>query len=118
MSVGGTSCDDYSPLEAVPVYSHLDINGIDAARWPDLTQIEAICRLSAHGDNLTQAMLEELLSAHPELEELQIPYNDKISDLTPLLGMENLQRVLVNRDMKKAVASLDGQDLPFEMEIW
>lgn len=118
MSVGGTNCDDYSPLEAVPVYSHLDLNGIDAARWPDLTQIETICRFSAHGDNLTQKKLEELLSAHPELEELQIPYNDKISDLTPLLGMENLQSVIVNRDMKKAVASLDGQDLPFEMEIW
>ena len=118
MSIGGTNCDDYSPLEAVPVYNFLDLNGVDAARWPDLTKVEELYRLSAHGDSLTQAKFEELLSAHPELEELQIPYNDKITDLTPLLGMENLQRLLVNRDMKKAIASLEGQDLLFEMEIW
>ena len=118
MSIGGTNCDDYSPLEAVPVFSYLDLNGVDAARWPDLSQVEALRRLSAHGDNLTQAKLEELLASHPELAELQIPHNEKITDLTPLLGMENLQRVLISRDMKKAVASLDGQDLPFELEIW
>ena len=49
---------------------------------------------------------------------LQIPYNNEITDLTPLLEMENLRYVLINRDMKQAAASLKGMDLPFELEIW
>ena len=118
LSVGGMSCDDYSPIEAIPVIGFLDLNGAPVSRWPDLTRIRELRSLSAHGDDLTQEDLETILAAHPELEELQIPYNEKIDDLTPLLGMEKLQRVIVDREMKKAVAGLEGRDLPFELEIW
>ena len=34
-----------------------------------------------------------------------------------LLELENLERVSVNRDMREAVASLDGQSYGFELEI-
>ena len=117
LSVGGTDCDDYSPIEAIPAIDHLDLNGAHCERWPDLTQIGALRSLSAHGDDLTQEMLEGILRAHPELEELQIPYNRKLSDLTPLLEMENLRYVLISADMNKAAASLEGKNRGFELEI-
>ena len=104
-------------IEAIPAIDHLDLNGAHCERWPDLTQIGALRSLSAHGDDLTQEMLEGILRAHPELEELQIPYNRKLSDLTPLLEMENLRYVLISADMNKAAASLEGKNRGFELEI-
>ncbi|MBR0040866.1 MAG: hypothetical protein IJP64_05755 [Oscillospiraceae bacterium] len=52
-----------------------------------------------------------------ELEELNIA-DTAVTDLTPLLELPTLRRVTVNGEMRAAIASLDGQDLPFELEIW
>ena len=118
LSLGGTDCGDYSPVEAVPAFVSLDLNGVKYPRWPDLTQIGSIRRLTAHGSDIKQEDLEALTEAHPEIEELQIPYNEKITDLTPLLELPELRRVIISGDMNRAVASLDGMGLPFELEIW
>ena len=118
LSVGVTDCEDYSPIEAVPALSDLDLNGVKYEKWPDLSRVGELRSLSAHGDELSQEAFEELLRAHPELEELQIPWSREIRDLTPLLGMEKLRRVVVSRDMEEAVATLDGTDCSFELEIF
>ena len=119
LSVGGLSeCEDYTPIAAIGVLRRLDLNGSDCANWPELTELREIRALSAHGSHMDQGLFEKIVAAHPELEELQIPYNEKVTDLTPLLGMENLRRVVINREMKEAAASLQGRQLPFELEIW
>ena len=118
LSVGGLSCEDYSPVASIGAFRWLDLNGADCEKWPDLTQLRVLRGLSAHGDGLDQALFEAVVAAHPELEELQIPYNEEITDLTPLLELRELRRVVINRDMKKAVDSLQGKQLGFELEIW
>lgn len=118
LSLGGTNCADYSAIGSIPVFRRLDLNSADCSKWLGVLDGREVYSLSAHGSHMDQAQFEALLAAHPELEELQIPYNNEITDLTPLLEMENLRQLLVNRDMKQAVASLDGKDLPFELEIW
>ena len=119
LSVGGTNCDDYGPIASIGVFSWLDLNSAEYKRWPDLAEIREIRALTAHNARLDQAALEKLVAAHPELEELQIPYNREITDLTPLLELNNLRYVLVNQqDMAKAIASLQGQSYSFRLEIW
>ena len=48
---------------------------------------------------------------------LDIPWNDKLTDLTPLLELENLQKVRISANMEAAQASLDGADYNFRLEI-
>lgn len=118
LSLGGTGCSDYSCLANIPVYRRLDLNGVRCEQWLDALSSCEVYTLTIHGCQMDQAQFERLAAEHGELKELQIPYNEKITDLTPLLGMENLQSVLISRDMKKAVAGIEGQNLPFELEIW
>ncbi len=51
-----------------------------------------------------------------ELEELDI-CGTAVTDLTPLTELESLQVVRISPDMKAAAASLDGLDVPFELDI-
>lgn len=119
LSAGGLSeCEDYTPIAAIGAFRRLDLNGSDCAKWPDMTEIREIRALTAHGSFMDQALFKALVAAHPELEELEIPYNIEVTDLTPLLGMENLRRVVINREMKEAAASIQGKQLRFELEIW
>ena len=114
LSLGGTNCDDYSPVEAVPAFASLDLNGVPYSKWPDLAQIR---RLTAHGSDLTQEDLEELLGTHPELEELEIPYSRKVTDLSAVPELPNLRRLVISKDMKKAIESIAGANPRFETEI-
>ena len=51
-----------------------------------------------------------------ELEELDI-CGTAVTDLTPLTELESLQVVRISPDMKAAVASLNGLDVPFEIDV-
>ena len=117
LSLGGMDCGDYSALESIPSLRFLDLNGAPIENWPDLSKIGELRELSAHGDGLTQEDLENIARLHPELEELQIPWNREISDLTPLLELRELRMLRVSRDMNKAIESLDGREYGFELEI-
>ena len=63
------------------------------------------------------ALFAEFVRNHPELAELDIPWNDKLTDLTPLLELENLQKVRISANMEAARASLDGADYNFRLDI-
>ena len=54
---------------------------------------------------------------HPELEDMHIPWNDRITDLSMLTEMPNLKRVTISHNMEKAVKSLEGKEYRFELEI-
>ena len=118
LSVGVTDCEDYAPVGAIGVFSRLDLNGVDFARWPELGSLRVLRALSAHGDGIDQSVFEQIVAAHGELEELEIPYNGGITDLRALLGMENLRRIVISEDMQDAIESLRGQKPDFELEVW
>ena len=117
LSVGGLRLEDLSPLSGIRSFAWLCVNGLDADLWLGEVENSEIRGLCAHYADMDQAQLESLLASHGELERLEMPYNRRVTDLTPLLDMENLRQVTVSGNMKDAVASLDGQDLPFELEI-
>ena len=71
----------------------------------------------ADGPEDANALFAEFVRNHPELAELDIPWNDKLTDLTPLLELENLQKVRISANMEAARASLEGADYNFMLEI-
>ena len=115
--------EDYSALAAIPVLDNLDINNVEAERVLPYLENTEIHRLGACGifmpdskaDN--DAMFKDFVAAHPQLTELAIPWNPGLTDLTPLLTLENLEYVRLSFNMEAAIASLDGQSFGFELEI-
>lgn len=118
-----TPIDDFSPLASLGVLDNLDINDVDSAVFVPLLEKVDIHRLSAcnafteesRGD--ANALFAAFAEAHPHLRELWIPWNQGITDLTPLLGLDELEYVRVSFDMEEAIASLEGQAAPFQIEI-
>ena len=51
------------------------------------------------------------------MQELHFAYSDQVTDLTPLLTLENLRTIKISRNMELALRSLDGQPYDFEIEI-
>ncbi|MBR0355532.1 MAG: leucine-rich repeat domain-containing protein [Oscillospiraceae bacterium] len=123
LQISGTPIGDYAPLAAILVLDELNLNDVDAARFlPYLEGVE-LHRLSAcgvfteDGGTDANALFTDFVRSHPQLRELWIPWNRGVTDLRPLLSLEELEYVRVSFDMEEAVASLDGQDMPFVFEI-
>ena len=114
---------DYSPLRSVGKFARLDLNDADCSVYvPVLEGVEirefAACNSFVSKKNIdANALFSQFVQGHPQLEQLWIPWNTGITDLTPLLELESLEIVRVSHDMKKAIQSLEGQTLPFEWEI-
>ena len=124
LHVNGIVFDDYSALAAIPAFGNLDINDVDPLQYLPFLEGKEVYRYfacNAFNDRTAaedpNALFADFVRSHPELKELGIPWNQGITDLTPLLELENLERVRVSYDMKEAIASLGGQELPFEWEV-
>ncbi len=112
-SVGlyGTRVEDLAPLAACPLLSSLDVGG---------TFVTSVASLGANGSirwlKLTNAPLQTLegiqgLSRLDELELSQVADGD----LTPLLRLENLQRVVLGEPLRKrAETELAGAEFAVE----
>ena len=123
-AVSGHHIEDFSPLSAVPAFSRLMMGNADPVLYiSDLEGIEirSFQADGGFGEECTaedaNALFAEFVRNHPELAELDIPWNDKLTDLTPLLELENLQEVRISANMEAAQASLDGADYNFRLEI-
>ena len=123
-AVSGHHIEDFSPLSAVPAFSRLMMGNTDPVLYiSDLEGIEIRSFQADHGfsEECTaedaNALFAEFVRNHPELAELDIPWNDKLTDLTPLLELENLQEVRISANMQAAQASLDGADYNFRLDI-
>ena len=120
--LNGLPVEDLSPLASVPL-TRLDINDIDAERYVSfLTNGELRCfqacnSFCGRGEADDNALFAELVRSHPELTELNIPWNQAITDLTPVLELEHLESLRVSRDMREAIDSLEGRDYGFRLEI-
>ena len=113
---------DYAPLAGIPL-NRLDINNVDAERYLELIEGAPLRSFQACDSFMgrtgadANALFADFVRSHPQLEFLNITWNQAITDLSPLLELEELQEVRVSRDMEKAIASLDGQNLRFRLEI-
>ena len=100
----------------------LDANNAAPALISALEGVEvrrfAACGAFTNRDGAdADALLAAFAAAHPSLIELAIPWNRDLTDLTPLLSLEDLEYVRVSDDMEKALESLAGQEYGFELEI-
>lgn len=102
-------------LAGVKRFSNLALAGIKPELWMEFisgAQVNGI-----HNSALNQKQFEQLLDEHPEIREISIP-NSKVTDLTKLLSMPNIERVTVSQNMKKALKSIEGAEYSFRVEMW
>ena len=52
-----------------------------------------------------------------DLEEVSVAWNEELKDLSPLLELPNLRSVKVSSNMEEALASIEGKDYGFELEV-
>ena len=98
-------------------FRELAFTDADPAVWIDALSDSEIQHFGASGDLQSNEDLAAFVSDHPELRQLFLGWAEDITDLTPLLALENLERVEINGNMREAIASLDGQSYGFELEI-
>ena len=121
--LNGAEMEDYAPLSSVPMLDNLDINdAVDAAFLPFLEGVEVHRFAGANvfmnrGGEDSNALFADFVRSHPQLTELAIPWNQEITDLTPVLELEHLEKMRVSYDMKAALQSLDGKEYGFQLEI-
>ena len=119
LSLLGIRIDDLSPLSAVPVYKSLHLADVDASAL--VPCLDSCTVLSLQADNCftgkdADALFSDFAEAHPELEELELFWNQDLTDLSPLLQMENLERVRIGDGMEEARKSLEGKEYSFTLE--
>ena len=108
--------ENLDALSAIPRFEWLNMNGIDAGSYLEYIRQAQIRGFSAT-DSFNDETLTSFIEDHPEIEELHIPWNEEVHDLTGLTGISQLRYVKVSANMWSAIQSLEGQDYDFELEI-
>ncbi len=109
--------EDFRALGSIGVFSNLNFTNADPAVWiPALADCE-IRGIGAAGDFRTNEDLAAFAADHPELESMWFGWAEKVTDLTPLLGLENLRAFTIDRTMTKAIASIEGQEYHFDFQL-
>ena len=101
--------EDFAAIAHIRRFGGLAFTDADPAVWIDALSDSEIQHFGASGDLQSNEDLAAFVSDHPELRQLFLGWAEDITDLTPLLALENLERVEINGDMREAIASLDGQ---------
>ena len=110
--------EDFAAMAHVRHFQGLAFTDADPAVWIGALSGCEIHFFGAAGDLRSNEDLAAFAADHPELRRLYLGWAEDISDLTPLLALEDLESVSIDRDMREAIASLDGQDCGFELDIW
>lgn len=115
LEINNTRIEDLSYLAAVPAFANLTIYGYPAESWmPYVEQTPVRCICAEMGSD---ELLKQFVMLHPELEEMHIENGFQLSDLTPLLQLENLHYMHIWADPHRAAASLDGLERRFHMDV-
>ena len=107
--------EDLSALSAVPVFSYLGVYGYPAENWMEHVQQTSIRAIGAQmsSDEGLQAFIRQ----HPELQEMHIEAGYQLTDLTPLLELEQLYYVHIWDGPYPAVNSLNGLERRFQLDV-
>ena len=115
--------DDFSALASVGQISMLSLNNQNPDLWLEHLEGKWINKLYAvHSFEQMRAgtdvngVFAQFVSNHPELQELQLQGNDRLTDVSVLLELPNLQSVWLSRSMEAAVASL-GEGYNFRLIV-
>ena len=101
-------CTELSPLSSIPGFADLNIGGHSAKTWLPYLEGKQVTRLGANHCELTNEQVA-LLAALPGLKELDVSWNEQITDLSPLLACPTLEKLIINRDNAEALASIQGK---------
>ena len=104
-------------LGAIAQYGNLSFNDLDPAIWIPLLSGSKVYSINPDRSFVSNENLAAFCAEHPELRFLRLN-EDNVTDLTPLLALENLEQLEVSDNMEEARASLDGQDYGFELFVW
>lgn len=112
---------DVSAIAAPPKYRSLDLNNYNE-QWgiedwvPYLDGKEIVSAYFMNSFNSNE-QLERFVDTVGSVRELNICYNDHLTDLSCLTRLNGLGRVSISSDMQAAINSLEGVDFSFELEI-
>ena len=102
-------------MHKITMFDWLGLGGTDPKYWKDEVRNAQIRGIYAN--KFTQKTLEEFLDAHQEIENLHIPWSDKVTDLNCVLELPNLRYLKISKNMKRAIKSLEGKEYSFELQI-
>ncbi len=108
--------DAFAFLEGVPGFDQLEFPGVSAKLWADHLAGKPVKRLNADDCGFTNESFQAFVAAHPELEEVSLSWNQQLTDVSCLLGLENLRKVQLSSNMAQAKASL-GEGYGFELQV-
>ena len=109
--------EDFAALGSVRTYEHLSISNQDPAVWMPALRDSDLFSFYAHGCLRTNEDLAAFAADHPEIRRLWIGDAEKITDLSCLIDLPDLEMVSAGGEMQEAIASLDGKDIRFELRI-
>ncbi|MBR2854534.1 MAG: hypothetical protein IKE81_09440, partial [Clostridia bacterium] len=115
LSIDGEKIRDWSFLRKITMFEWLGLGGSNPKNWIDEVRNSQIRGIYAN--NFTQKMMEEFLDTHAEMENLHIPWNEKVTDLSKVLELPKLRYLKISNNMKKAIRSLEGKEYSFQLEI-
>ena len=110
-------CEDFEALSSIREYRFLCLNNMSSELWAEKLEGCLVHRFGATGAEWTNERFAAFVGQHPELEEIEISWSMELTDLTPLLELENLRQLHLNAQMEEAIRSLDGQSYGFELRI-
>ncbi len=103
---------EYQYLALVPEYSFLNINGHQASKWVDVLKDKRIGGIAVQECKFDNETFKTFIEQHPELTEINIPNNPRLTDISILLTLKNLRNVWISDNMRQARESL-GDDYHF-----
>ena len=108
LSISWIPCEDFSALASIEAFIDLGLQGHDATLWLPYIAGHSVRYLDANRCNLTNDQIA-LIAAIPQLRELHISGNENVTDLSPLLACQTLEKVFLNSYGKEAIASIEGK---------
>lgn len=116
-------CADYTPLGAIKNYSCLEMGYCTITPEQAIALFESMkdCRidyLSVSQSVPNQEALEVLAENLNGVSQLTMGYTTGVQDLSPLTKMENLTQLTVSDNMGSQLATLEGLDYRFAVQIW
>ena len=106
---------DLSCLSQIPAFGNLTVCGFTDDSWMDMVANAKIrCVV---GPMYSDEKLQSFVQQHPELEEIHIEEGYQLTDLTPLLELENLRYAHIWNRADRAGRSLDGMERNFQLDI-
>ena len=108
LHLGFATCNEFSALASIPGFAALNIEGHPATLWLPYLAGKQMTSLDANHCELTNDQIAQI-AALPGLKELQVCWNEKITDLSPLLACPTLEKVTVCSNYTEALASIEGK---------